>query len=204
MLRSKQLLKLVPPYICTCPCIGIRELEVAFFRKQLEKLRQPFPHENEQKIIDYLNSGYCFSLDFGAMHDPFTDEFMGHPHTISDSVWWWEESLPNYVKKYHLSLPEEFISHMKSYNWVCEVDPSIDWLQFDANYPALSDEDIESLDFPDISYEVPDYEICDSSKRIVVVDNFDNITKLNREEYKEYLRVKREWLVKNGCWREVG
>ena len=204
MSRPKQLLKLVPPTICTCPSIGIRELQIVFFRKQLEKLQQPYPQDNIQRIIDYLTSGYVFSSVFEVMLDPFTDEFVGYSHVLSDGVWWWEQSLSDYVKKYHIGLPEEFIVHMKNNNWVFKNDPSINWEQLDYDPHILSDQDIESLDWPDISYEVPDYEINGNCKKIIVVENFDNITKLTRKEYKEYLRIKREWLLENGCWRVVG
>lgn len=194
MSKSKQILKLVPPSIYSTPCLDTEELEISFFRGQLEKLRQPHPHKDEQKIIDYLTAGHGSAIVFGVMHDPFTNEFMGYPNPLSDGEWWWEQSLPNYVKKYHLSLPEEFIVHMKNNNWEVMDASLIDFASLDYIYPVLSDEDIESLDLLDMTYEVWDYEFSNNCKRITKI-NPDNSIQLNRGEYKEYLRIKREYLL---------
>lgn len=38
--------------------------------------------------------------------------------TLTDGTWIWPSDLVYYVKNYHVVLPEEFIEHMASRNWV--------------------------------------------------------------------------------------
>jgi hypothetical protein len=90
-----------------------------------ESLRES-PIENEHKVIDYLSHGVLFVATFGLASDVLDDKgaLIGPPHILTDGIWAWPKDLIHYVKKYHIYLPEEFVSHMKANHW--KVPPETD------------------------------------------------------------------------------
>ena len=66
--------------------------------------------------------------------DAFTGEVMfGSVTYITDGVWLWFDSLPYYIKKYNVAIPNSFLEHIKSNNYI----PVEEWTG-----------DFQSLDFP--------------------------------------------------------
>jgi hypothetical protein len=77
------------------------------------------PHPEENKIIDYLNSGEFIiavpTIEFDILSDE--KKFSGSPSIKTDSVWVWVNFLSYYVEEYHIELPDAFIQDMKANNW---------------------------------------------------------------------------------------
>jgi hypothetical protein len=78
------------------------------------------PHQDEPRIIDYLNQGVCVAASGGYAHDylDLTAAVGLQMNLLTDGVWEWPSYLVYYVRKYHLRLPNEFINHMISNNWI--------------------------------------------------------------------------------------
>jgi len=80
--------------------------------------------ENEEEIIKYLDNGELFISCPGIATDVMDkNKIAGCPNIYTDGVWTWPGDLVYYIRHYHVKLPEEFISHMKSNGWII---PSID------------------------------------------------------------------------------
>src|SRR5687767_14713440 len=89
---------------------------------------QPYPEEN--KIIDYLESGYWIEIRGGIYYDLLSVEkkYAPSPSILTDGVWFWTECLKYYVKEYYVSLPEDFIKHLKSNNWKVPWIYKVPWI----------------------------------------------------------------------------
>jgi hypothetical protein len=76
--------------------------------------------KNRRAICEYLRSGICVMDYLGYSFCRFpngpTNEEMGNSE-LSDGVWVWPVGLVVYVEKYHVRLPDEFINHMKQYDF---------------------------------------------------------------------------------------
>jgi hypothetical protein len=51
-------------------------------------------------------------------------------HLFTDGEYLWRVDLAYYVEKYHLQLPDDFLTHMKSRNWLppCEEEINLQLL----------------------------------------------------------------------------
>ena len=79
--------------------------------------------DNRDKIIAYLKSGKECAAYKGFSWCRFkcgiSDTQMGTTD-LTDGKWAWPEGLYHYVERHDVKLPDEFIEHMKSKNWVVE------------------------------------------------------------------------------------
>ncbi len=72
-----------------------------------------------EKICAYLNDGTTVIVCPGVTRD-IIDETAGSAGTGSactDGVWLWPDDLCYYVRKYNISIPEDFLETMKRNNW---------------------------------------------------------------------------------------
>ncbi len=78
-------------------------------------------HPEKQNILQYLacSDDNFHILVFGWSNDPLTSEPIGPTSQHTDNVWVWQMTVPYFVEKYNIPLPEEFIEHMRNNNWVC-------------------------------------------------------------------------------------
>ena len=77
------------------------------------------PLASEDRVISYLSNGICLGAKGGYVQDvldPSSSEPL-LPHLYTDGTYLWRLDIVHYVKKYHLRLPQEFITHMASMNW---------------------------------------------------------------------------------------
>src|SRR4051794_29753062 len=74
------------------------------------------PDENEENILNYLQSGFSFAGCGGVERDVLnpTKEVYLNLDAYSDGVWHWPACLAYYVKNYHARLPKDFIAHMQA------------------------------------------------------------------------------------------
>jgi len=87
----------------------------------LSELRRDIPHIMEQNILHYLNGGHEFFLCMGIVED-FLDPqktIIGPPNMWTDGTWVWTSDVMYYVEKYHIQLPDDFLTHMELNNWQC-------------------------------------------------------------------------------------
>jgi hypothetical protein len=71
------------------------------------------------KIAEYLLNGAVFNHSWGYSYCRFEDGLhqMKWAPKLTDGVFVWPEGLHIYVSKYHVSLPEEFVKHVKANNF---------------------------------------------------------------------------------------
>lgn len=78
-------------------------------------------YEFEHNIIRYLDNGNCLAAAPGILRDVFSkanEISCCGPYIYTDGVWEWPNELSFYVKKYHVWIPEDFLSHMIERKWV--------------------------------------------------------------------------------------
>jgi hypothetical protein len=113
--------------------------KVGFFRElsygddnglSLRESINSFPQENEDKTAKYLKNGVLFIACFGVTHDILDEssDFTTEPHILTDGTWAWFNELSYYVEKYHVKLPDDFLVHMESSNWLIPSEEEIDLL----------------------------------------------------------------------------
>lgn len=70
---------------------------------------------NEPMLIRYLRSGVPYIISPGAVRDVYDGSGpIGTGTILTDGEWAWPDTLSHYVEKYHLELPQEFVSHATS------------------------------------------------------------------------------------------
>ncbi|MDX2730990.1 hypothetical protein [Streptomyces sp. PA03-2a] len=71
-------------------------------------------------IADYLEGGAMLAVTAQRVLDVLSDERRdaGPLAIMTDGVWMWPADLAYYVRRYNIALPEDFISHARSLNWV--------------------------------------------------------------------------------------
>jgi len=93
--------------------------------------------ENVQRVARYLRAGVQFSVVPMLVHDIIAEErsAIGPLRYLTDGEWVWRSDLPYYVEKYHCRIPSEFITHMKSRDWIppADVDLSQIKMPFEEN-----------------------------------------------------------------------
>jgi hypothetical protein len=84
--------------------------------------------EDEDKVGEYLQQGAVLVSSFGVAEDVL-DSSVGlvcSPDILTDGIWAWPADLAYYVRKYHVSLPGEFIAHVRQNEWRVPEQPEID------------------------------------------------------------------------------
>ena len=99
----------------------------------LRALVREGPSENEEAVIQYLESGVAFVACAGPVEDVLDPEagLIGPPHVLTDGVWAWPTDLIHYVRKYHVPVPDAFRHHMEAKNWKVPASGGIDLTQFE-------------------------------------------------------------------------
>ena len=92
--------------------------------------------ELKDNICKYLNGGSLVIVSPGEVKDIIEDgtDTIGTGSLLTDGIWVWPDDLEYYVQKYNIELPEEFISSMKTNNWVnpiTETDFSDESIEID-------------------------------------------------------------------------
>ena len=65
------------------------------------------------KVIDYLRSAAPYLTCLGVYEHPFIKEKMiAGPYLCKDDNFYWEQNTWEYVAKYHVILPQEFIDYI--------------------------------------------------------------------------------------------
>ena len=96
--------------------------------ESLYELISLIPNLNEDKIISYLKSGTIFCVSPGIVQDVLSkdEKIIGSLKILTDGVWIWPSDLVYYIQEYHVSLDNDFISHMCESNWMCITMNTID------------------------------------------------------------------------------
>jgi hypothetical protein len=78
------------------------------------------PNQDEEKIIAYLENGFITAVAACTVRDVLSEseKSICGLYGQTDLVWHWYSDLAYYVKTYHVQLPEAFIQHIKSKNWM--------------------------------------------------------------------------------------
>lgn len=87
------------------------------------------PQEHEEDIARYLEfaPNYCaLGTVASDVLDPSAEALL-FPGRNTDGIYGWPSELGYYVRKYHLSLPKEFIEHMQASNWLPPNENELDW-----------------------------------------------------------------------------
>ena len=76
-------------------------------------------HPDTEKSMNYLRAGVPFMLIAGVTRDWLSEDqkVIGPPHVLTDGKWSWTADVSYYLERYGLSLPEDFVTHMKSNDW---------------------------------------------------------------------------------------
>lgn len=96
----------------------------------LSALRQERPDAEEHELVGYLRQGRPFAHCMQTEVDPLTSPptALGAVVLLTDGRWAWPESLPYFVRTYHLRLPAEFIDHARANSWICPTPDSQDMM----------------------------------------------------------------------------
>lgn len=77
----------------------------------------PTGEPDEAKIIAYLGNGAAIWSEMSAgpdVLDPEAPVRTGIGSLYTDGTWLWRQDLSHYLGKYHVSLPQDFVSHVRS------------------------------------------------------------------------------------------
>jgi hypothetical protein len=79
------------------------------------------PHEDE--LVRYLQQAPVLIASPGPVGDVLdpTAGPVGTPSIHSDGVWCWPGDLAHYVRRYHVTLPREFLEHLVARGWEPEA-----------------------------------------------------------------------------------
>jgi len=97
-------------------------------KEEIEKIANDLPQPNEDKIFKYLREGALASGSFGPYFtDPFNPKGLLDPNdNFTDGHWLWDSALAYLVKCYHVTLPKEFIDHMRKNKWSTKIEKTWD------------------------------------------------------------------------------
>lgn len=106
--------------------IYIMESWAEFNEKADKSMKNDFcsaPYPDMQQIVNYLKNSNIAGIAFKTYKDVFTGETIGPAKIYSDDELLWNSSLPYYIQKYNLRLPEDIekkilskISHKNAEN----------------------------------------------------------------------------------------
>lgn len=94
-----------------------------------QTLVAPFESESERsRVVEYLRGGSTIEVWRGWSHCRFDcgvpDEEMGHAD-LSDGIWVWPEGLVHYIARHGVVLPNVFVEHARSRDFVCPTTPRV-------------------------------------------------------------------------------
>ncbi|MGI5427830.1 hypothetical protein [Streptomyces sp. CA-179760] len=75
---------------------------------------------DENRILEYLRRGTGIWSEMSAGPDVLDHGaplLPGIGSLFTDGTWIWREDLPYYVTKYHLSLPDDFVEHIRALSY---------------------------------------------------------------------------------------
>lgn len=108
-IEAREAMEIQSKMVCLSPFkeIGCGNLSIYDFVKE--------GYTVPDKVIAYLMTTEPYMMCPGIYEHPFkpgTNLF--GPYTYTDGYYWWDRDTWKYVLKYHVSLPQEFISHVMS------------------------------------------------------------------------------------------
>ena len=82
----------------------------------------------KSKVTSYLRNGLLLIGCPGVVSDTLdgTVGVIGSPDILTDGVWAWPGELPYYVEKCHLTLPGEFVGHIRERSFQPPADGDVD------------------------------------------------------------------------------
>jgi hypothetical protein len=94
----------------------------------MQEFMAPSPWEQQDKVVEYLRSGYVLGIPMGAdLPDWFDRSDKANPliegrreggvTPMTDGVWYWPAGLIHFIEKYNVRVPQEFIEHAAKNNW---------------------------------------------------------------------------------------
>ena len=88
---------------------------------ELSELKREVPHNMEHNTLHYLNNGHIIRYTLGVVEDFLAPSKMiiGPPNVYTDGTWAWTADVMYYIEKYHIQLPDDFLTHMALNNWQC-------------------------------------------------------------------------------------
>ena len=103
------------------------------FGTSLKEAVRNSPSENENKIIEYLNSGVAFCVSPGLVTDIIDESkgVIGNLEILTDGEWAWPSDLSYYVTFYHINLNSDFIEHIQKNGWTIPNKKYIDLLKLE-------------------------------------------------------------------------
>ncbi len=86
------------------------------------------PQSDEIKISSYLRKGLLLIGCPGVVDDAVDSSVgvIGSADILTDGSWSWPADLPYYTEKYHLTLPGDFVRHVRERSFRPPVDGEID------------------------------------------------------------------------------
>jgi hypothetical protein len=76
----------------------------------------PAGEPDEPEMIAYLRNGVGIWSEMSAgpdVLDPEAPDLLGIGSLYTDGTWFWRHDLAYYLGKYHVSLPAEFVNHVR-------------------------------------------------------------------------------------------
>jgi hypothetical protein len=92
----------------------------AFERKRsvLASSRGAIPEERRAPVVEYLRRSQTIKPIMGVVPDMLEGRFFGGMAIQSDGIYFWREDTADYVERYGVELPAEFLSHGEARGWV--------------------------------------------------------------------------------------
>ncbi|MFF1559846.1 hypothetical protein [Streptomyces sp. NPDC058279] len=86
---------------------------------------RPDPQADESEVVRYLGAGHELIVFMGAVGDVLGSEerILGGDNIVTDGEWVWRADLAFYLQRYHVGLPGDFLSTVRSSHYVV---PSVD------------------------------------------------------------------------------
>jgi hypothetical protein len=74
--------------------------------------------EDEENILAYLSQAVALFIIPGVAGDVLSPgDVSDAEHIVTDGGWAWPVYYAYYVRRYHVRVPEAFVSHMRSHHW---------------------------------------------------------------------------------------
>jgi hypothetical protein len=109
------------------PAGFFRELSYGFLKGPSIYDTLATPLSDEEHILQYLRTGVAFTWAPGLENDILAPEkVIGSICILTDGIWAWPDSLRYYLENYHVILPQEFLSHVQSRNYIAPNPEEID------------------------------------------------------------------------------
>ncbi len=87
-------------------------------------------------MLKYLKGGHVMIATMGPVRDVITGELAGVPHIMTDGVYAWPGDLIHYLRKHHVSLPNDFVEHASRNNWQVPGDVDVSEIRWEKTASA--------------------------------------------------------------------